>query len=302
MLYHKSIIGEVGIPRGVTATMLFHPNQIVLLVLLSVAALSNTFATAPYGGFSSESNIDPAVMQIDELQHLGAPINRALRLVDSESREFSLGDMLGEPLLLLFSYYSCDGTCPVLNTALKDVLSKIKRFKIGRDYKVLTVSFDKHDTPETMKQFDKKLAIPAEMRNGWRHAILQQDDAALEDLTSSVGYKFFWSKADEVFLHPNVLIFLTPEGRVARYLYGTAMEKKELELALIDADWGRIANSSNLIDMLTGVCYSYNFAEGKYTLNYSLMAGVGSLLLGIALLVISMLVYRKKIGRRISHV
>jgi len=270
----------------------------------SLVLSSSVFAAPPYGGLAGESTIDPALMQIEESKYLGAPIDEAYRLVDVEGREFTLGDMMGKPLILLFSYYGCDGTCPTLNTNLKQVLSKIERFKIGQDYQVLTVSFDKHDTVKKMVDFAEQIVIPENMREGWRHAIVKRKETDLDKLTASFGYNYFWSKADQVFLHPNVLILITPEGRIARYIYGTAIDKDTLELALIDADWNRISNSSNVIDILTGVCYSYNYQEGKYTLNYSLFIGVGSLLFGISLVFFSILIFylkRKKL-RRLSHV
>jgi protein SCO1/2 len=287
--------------------MLRFALHLLLAILLSAGILFNTngvFAAPPYGALSSESTIDPGLMQIDESQYLGARLQEDYILVDVEGKEFTLGDMMGKPLILLLSYYGCDGTCPTLNTSLKQVLGKIDRFMIGKDYKVLTVSFDKHDTVATMVEFAEQIVIPANMREGWRHAILKHKETEIDKLTASMGYKYFWSKADQVFLHPNVLILITPEGRVARYLYGTAIDKDTLELALIDADWNRIANSSNVINILTGVCYSYNFEEGKYTLNYSLFVGVASLLFGISLVVFSILIFyfkRKKL-RRLSHV
>lgn len=255
---------------------------------------NSVFAVPPYGSFGSESVIDPELMQIDESQYLGSSMLETYRLVDVEGQEFTLGDLMGKPLILLLSYYGCDGTCPIINASLKQVLSKIDRFQIGKDYQVLTVSFDKNDTAETMNSFVAQIEIPANMREGWRHAILRQKETDIDKLTASVGYKYFWSKTDQLFLHPNVLIFLTPEGRVARYLYGTSIDKDTLELALIDADWSNIASSTNVIDILTGVCYSYNFQEGKYTLNYSLFVGFSSLLFGILLVGFSILFFKLK--------
>lgn len=274
----------------------------LLAILVALLHAGSAYAVSPYGGFASESTIDPAVMQIDEAKYLGTPLNKDFRLIDIEGEEFSLGDMLGNPLILLLSYYSCGGSCPTINRTLLQAIEAIKRFHLGKDFKVLTVSFDKHDTIETMGKFVANIEIPNSLHDGWRHAVLKNTESDVERLAKSVGYHYFWSKADQVFLHPNVLIFLTPEGRVARYLYGDSVDEKEMELALIDADWGRISNSTNVIDMLTGVCYSYNFAEGKYTLNYSLLAGALSLLFGISLVVFSAIIFKRKSKRRLSDV
>ena len=114
---------------------------------------------------------------------------------------------------------------------------------------------------------------------------------------ASVGFRFFWSDAAKAFLHPNVLVFVTPEGRVARYIYGTRMDATTIEMALTEADWERIANSTAVFDIVTGACFSYNYEEGRYQLNYSLLAGVGSLILGLALMGLGAWGYRRRMGR-----
>ncbi len=278
-----------------TGQLRFYFVCFVTAGVLLVISPRSVMAVAPYGSFTGESNIDPGVMQIDEASYLGAPMPKDLPLVDSQGNRFLLGEMLGKPVILLFSYYACGGSCPIMNNLLKQALDKTGRFKLGKDFHVLTVSFDKHDTPGTMQTFLQENDLSATDSPGWRHAILQHKESDLEILTASVGYKFFWSRADEVFLHPNALVFLTPQGRVARYLYGTSLTPDNIEKALIDADWGRIANSSNVIDILTGVCYSYNFKEGKYTFNLSLVAGLAALLFGLSLIGLSALIYRAKV-------
>jgi protein SCO1/2 len=220
-------------------------------------------------------------------------------------------DVLGKPVILLLSYYGCDGTCPTMNANLERVLADVKRFKLGEDYRVLTVSFDAADTPQTTTAFlDKTRALGGgksqayPMRGiAWRHATVSGSPEQVRAFAAGVGFRFFWSQEDKVFLHPNVVVFLTPEGRVARYLYGTRLDAETVELALIDADWGRISNSTALFDMMTGACFSYNYAEGRYQPNYSLLAGVASLLSGIALMILGAWLYRRKLGRqrRMGH-
>lgn len=247
-----------------------------------------------------ESAFDPALMQVDEPRYLGAGVRRDLMFLDASGAPFALEDMLGKPLILVLSYFSCDGTCPTVNRSLQHAAARLERFRIGRDFRVLTVSFDQHDTPANAAHFAQHAGAAPGSQAGWRHAVLRQPETDIAALTESVGFRFFWSRADRTFVHPNVLVFITPQGRIARYLYGTSLDKKTLELALIDADWERIANSANVIDLLTGVCYSYNFVEGRYQLNYALLAGAGSLALGVLAIAGGFLAYRRRL-RRLSH-
>ena len=242
---------------------------------------------------------DASVMQVDEPRFLGSRLQRETWLTDTEGRHFRVAEMMGKPLILLLSYYGCDGTCPTMNAELAKVLERVERFKLGKDYRVLTVSFDKRDTLATAKQFLASAAgVPEAMRDGWRHAVLQAGD--VQGFAGEVGFRFFWSDAAKAFLHPNVLVFLTPEGRVARYIYGTRMDVRTIELAITDADWERISNSTAVFDMVTGACFSYNYAEGRYQWNYSLLAGVGSLLLGLVSMGSGAWIYRRRMARRLS--
>lgn len=240
---------------------------------------------------------DGSVMQIDEPRFLGNRLIGTTVLTDTEGRDFQVAALLGKPVILLLSYYGCDGTCPTMNSELAKVLEKVDRFQLGKDYRVLTVSFDQRDTPGTAQDFLAKTGgVPERMKTGWRHAVVK--GGAVEKFAGEVGFRFFWSDAARAFLHPNVLVFLTPEGRVARYIYGTRMDAKTVELALTDADWERISNSTAVFDMLTGACFSYNYAEGRYQVNYSLLAGVGSLLLGLTLMLSGAWLYRRKMARK----
>lgn len=243
-------------------------------------------------------------MQIDEPSFLGNRMVGDTVLTDVEGRDFRVADLLGKPVILLLSYYGCDGTCPTMNAELAMVLAKVTRFSLGRDYRVLTVSFDKRDSPATARDFLAKSGAMAgaeglareAMAEGWRHAVVKSGE--VDRFAGEVGFRFFWSDAAKAFLHPNVLVFLTPEGRVARYIYGTRMDARTVELAITDADWERISNSTAVFDMLTGACFSYNYAEGRYQLNYSLLAGVGSLLMGLSLMLLGAWAYRRRMARR----
>jgi protein SCO1/2 len=269
----------------------------LLLVIAAAAAWSVPGTAHAVGEPTRNSAPDSSIMQIDEPRFLGNRLQRETLLTDTDGRDFRVGEMMGKPLILLLSYYGCDGSCPTMNAELAKVLEKVERFRLGKDFRVLTVSFDKRDTAATAKEFLAKFAgVPEAMKGGWRHAVLQAGD--VQGFAGQIGFRFFWSDAAKAFLHPNVLVFLTPEGRVARYIYGTRMDVQTIELAITDADWERISSSTAVFDMITGACFSYNYAEGRYQWNYSLLAGVGSLLLGLVSMGAGAWIYRRRMTRR----
>lgn len=252
----------------------------------------------------NHSTLDPAIMQIDEGKYLGQPLDPRTAMVDEQGRAFTLGQLQGKPTILVLSYYGCDGSCPTINQNLAQALKGVSRFRAGQDFHLLTVSFDRQDSAQTSAAFVQQLRQrPAGVPEGWRFAVLQDPAPdAPKRFAEALGFRFFWSRIDKTFLHPNVLVFLTPEGRVARYIYGTSMDARTLELALIDADWGRISESASAVfDMITGACFSYNFSEGRYQPNYALLAGVGALLFGLTAMAIGLLGYRRRFVRRVVH-
>ena len=268
----------------------------ILAALALFAAAQAWAVSAPV----VDSTFDTSILRIDEPQHLGRMLDRGTLLTDAAGQEFAVGELLGKPSVLLLSYYGCDGTCPTMNIELAKVLDKVGRFRPGRDYNVVTVSFDARDSEKTLNDFLAKTEGHAPKLEGWRHAVLKShtDAGSTARFAGQMGFRFFWSDGAKAFLHPNVIVFLTPEGRVARYLYGLRLNPQNVELALIDADWGRIANSTAVFDMLTGACFSFNYAEGRYQWNTPLLAGIGSFVFGLAAMAAGALVYRR---RRMAH-
>lgn len=261
-------------------------------VLVWVALVAQTGASqAQYSPFS-ESEVDPALFRIDEGRYLGAKPDPALSFRDENGKPFTFGEMTGQPLILVLSYYNCDGTCSVVNKDLADLLKDETRFVPGRDFRILTVSFDPHDTADSLAKFRAKFEVPASVLAGWRFSLPANDDDA-KRLAESVGFKYFWSPRDKTFLHPGVFAFLSAEGRVVRYLYVANSRPLDVELALIDAKRDQI-QPGELVDLALSVCYSYNYKDGRYTVNYPLFIGFGSLIFGFGALIVAVFAFRRR--------
>lgn len=229
-----------------------------------------------------DSRLDPSIMQIDEHKFLGARMDPATVLVGADGHEFTLGSMLGQPLILLLSYYTCDGSCSIINNQLAELMPDVTRVKAGSDYRMLTLSFDQHDTLETTGAFQAHVETAASFGDNWRFATFKNEND-LKAQTAKIGFKFFWSPSDRVFLHPGAFLFLTAEGRLARVLYPPNVNARDVELAVLDAKAENF-RPSEVLNLAYSLCYSYNFKEGRYTMNIPMFVGFGALGFGIVAL------------------
>jgi len=257
--------------------------NLLKLMLFAVAMSISTTAFAAYGKVTQNSDVDPTIVKIKESDFLGAKIDTSYQLVDQDGREFAIADMLGtKPLILALSYYRCDGACSVLNRNLWNTLQEVKQWKIDKDFNVLTVSFDRHDTPKTLHKFMKFAGFNDGLPTGWRMTTMKNPEDIMK-LTGSMGYKFFWSPRDAIFLHPNVYIMLSPKGRVTRYLYGANISGNDMDVSITKAK-GETISPANVVNFLVGACYSYNYKDGKYAINYPLFVAAGALVFGLTLM------------------
>jgi len=273
-------------------------KTVILGTLLFWAAA--TPAAAQYGGPVPVSDIDPAVFQIDETKFLGKKVLADLPLVDATGKEFTLAQKLDRPTVLVLSYFTCDGSCSIINQDLKAQLEDIKDMNPGVDFNIVTLSFDKNDNSETLNIFKKNLKMPEVMEKGWTFGTFKNSDD-INLFTENIGFKFFWSPQDRAFFHPGAFMFLTPdEGRLARVLYALSSGSKDVKLAVLDAKGGNF-RPSEIIDYAVSLCYSYNYKEGKYTYNIPMFVGAGSLTLGVTSFAVSVLVFRRRRRMREVH-
>ncbi|MBF0371049.1 MAG: SCO family protein [Magnetococcales bacterium] len=262
---------------------------ICLLLLGAVDAQGEYFR-------QKESDIDPNVFRIKEADFMGVRFDPKVEIIDENGGTLKMGDLGGKALILVWSYYTCDGSCSAINQELKLLLQEVEESQvIGRDFRVLTLSFDKEDTLETLKEFRKQLVLPQGWEEGWTFGLLKEPEQ-VEELTGKMGFKFFWAPQDKTFYHPNVFIFLSPEGRVTRYLYSLTNSEKDMKLAILEARKGEF-KVNEVIDFVVGLCYSYNYKEGRYTYNIPLFVGLGALFVGISLLTGSLLFFKRKYNK-----
>jgi protein SCO1/2 len=236
------------------------------------------------------SEVNPNIMLIDEQAVLGARVDPATILIDHDGREQRWGDMLGRPLILVLAYYTCDGSCSIINSSLAELLTEVKAVVPGQDFRILTLSFDKHDTLATTGAFRKHLKLAGGLAPHWTFATFKSEEA-LKSETERIGFKFFWSPEDRLFLHPGAFLFFSPEGRLIRVLYQQDIAGRDVELAVLDAKQGQF-RPREIANLMLSLCYSYSYKDGKYVLSIPIIVGLGALGLGLTTLFGSMLFYK----------
>jgi protein SCO1/2 len=131
----------------------------------------------------------------------------------------------------------------------------------GKEYQVLAVSFDKDDTPELARQAKKnyfKLITRDFPQNHWRFLTAKQEE--IDVLLNSFGYRLK-RKGPGLFIHPNVLIAISPDGQIIRYLYGLHFLPFDIGMALTEAAEGTPHIS---VRKILSYCFDYDSKSKTY--------------------------------------
>jgi protein SCO1/2 len=193
-------------------------------------------------------------------QHV--PLDTVFR--DEAGRTVRLGDYFGErPVVMVFAYYDCPMLCTQVINGLATALN-VMSLNPGEDFEIVTVSFNPHDTPATATT-KKALYLERYHRPGaaagWH--FLTGDQPAIDRLTKAAGFRYAWDADTKQYAHPSGVVVLTPDGRLARYLFGIEYGPRDLRLGIIEASAGKVGTP---VDSLLLYCYHYDPMTGRYGL------------------------------------
>jgi protein SCO1/2 len=213
----------------------------------------------------------PEEVGIDE--KLGQQVPLDLVLKDEEGRAVKLGTLLDKPTILTLNYFRCAGICTPLLNGVTEVLNRTQA-KPGVEFQVLTVSFDERDTPEIAAtkrtNYIREIQRPFPP-NAWR--FLTGDGASTRALCDAVGFKF--KRDGDDFIHAGAIIFLSPTGRVTRYMYGTTYLPADLQQAVAEAARGE---AQPTINKWLKICFSSDPAGRKFVFSFTKTAAVLTIL------------------------
>jgi protein SCO1/2 len=198
-------------------------------------------------------------------EHLGARVPFDARFTDHTGRQVALGEYFtrGRPVVLNLVYHRCPMLCGmVLNAVIRSLKDTV--WSVGEQYDVVTVSIDPRDTLET--SVAKRARVleaygrPSAQR-GWHFLI--GAGAESRRVADAVGFGYSFDTQTDQFAHPAVTILLTPDGRVARYLYGIDYKPTDVRVGLLEASEGRQVTT---VERLIMYCYHYDPQGHRYAL------------------------------------
>lgn len=275
------------------------PYTIVLLLILAASASAQTMSNGMMG---PPANVRPPRLEnvgID--QHLNAQIPTNLSFTDDAGRSVMLGDYFGrKPLILNLVYFNCTMLCGEELAGLSGAM-KLLKFDVGKEFEVVTVSFDPRETPAlaaAKKQDFVKRYGRAGAAEGW-HFLTGSADS-INALAQAVGFNYHYDPKTNQYAHATAIMILTPQGRISRYLYGVDFPPKDLRLGLVEASEGKIGNP---VDQVLLYCYHYDPATGKYGAVVSNILKLGAAITIVALAGLLLILFRldKAASRRMAQ-
>lgn len=250
--------------------------------LLATAAILQADNSMP----GSQHPLKAQGLEIDENVNRSIDLNLSFLAEDGAEHKLSEYFGKGRPVVLNLVYYSCPSLCNMVLNGQVQAMKGLETWTPGNEYDIVTISIDPRETPadamEKRKTYvDKGFGRPAP---GWH--FLTDTKGHVRQLASQMGYKYRFDEQRNQYVHAAAIMVLTPEGKIARYLYGTRFTSFNLKMAITEAREGKGRFS---LEKALLLCYQYDpNAKGYVVLAENLMRG-GAL---VSVLVLSAMLWR----------
>ena len=221
--------------------------------------LALPLAPAPAFAHKPKAGKEPVALA----EKLGQYLPEGAVFSDENGKKVNLRALIGRPAIIVPVFFGCAHECSFQLAGLAEVLGKLERLRPGKDFQVVTVSFDPKDTPK----------IAAEKKGNYLKAIgrpfppeawsfLTGDQGNISSFLSAVGFDV--RRDGKEFSHPIALVVVSPAGKIVRYLDGVSFLPFEVLMALTEAAEGRVGSPSRSALLY---CYSYDPLKKTYVFN-----------------------------------
>ena len=255
-----------------------------------VAALLVAFA-AP-----SARALEKLPDSVGVVENLGERVPRDLVFTDQNGKQVTIGDYLGDgkPVLIALVYYKCALLCSLTLNGVVGALRQ-QTWKLGEQYRVITVSFDPEEKTEIAAQKQRgylgQLGLhPEEHGKDW--PFLTGDKKNIDALAHALGFKFRWDDVNKSWDHTAAIMALSPDGKITRYLYGVQYPPNDVRMALFEAADGKVGTT---FERALLRCYAYDTSTKSYRVLATRFMQGGALLVLAALVTFLTFMWRREL-------
>ena len=198
------------------------------------------------------------------VQRLDAPVPLDLAFVDHTGKDVVLRDLIvgDRPIILTLNYYNCPMLCSLTLNGMVDGLREVD-LDLGVDYDIVTVSINPDEGPKLATQNRKGYLaslgkdVP---ESAWSFLTGTQEN--IEALAKGVGFGYRFDERSGDYAHTASITFVTPDGRISKYMNDVVFPPRDMRLAIVDASQGRVGS---LIDtLLLFNCFQWDPEAGSY--------------------------------------
>lgn len=267
--------------------MTARPTLFILTVLaLTVATPSFGAHQVPRATGLLGSETPKELAEIGIKEQLGFDMRQDLPVTDDTGKTASLKDYFvsGKPASFSLVYYNCSGLCNLHLNGLFDAFRE-QRWKPGKDFEMVVMSFDPKETSEMAaakkKNYLAQYQIPEADGRGIH--FLTADAAVIGQVTKDLGFTYRWLEDQKEWAHASAAILVTPQGIVSRYLHGVYFEPKTLEMSMAEVSQGKLGS---VVEQFIWKCFKWDHRQGKYTIFTTRLMQLGGIAIILVLAVI----------------
>ncbi|MEO8129682.1 MAG: SCO family protein, partial [Bryobacteraceae bacterium] len=176
---------------------------------------------------SAEPNLPPQLEGIGIEERLGRQIDLDLQFTNERGYQVPLRSFFhkDKPVILNLVYYACPMLCNLVLNGQTQVLREVP-WTPGEEYEIVTVSIDPMEAFDlAVRKKQMYLESFGKPALGWHFLTDYQNN--VKKLAAQVGFQYRWDERTHQFAHAAAIMFLTPEGKVSRYLYGIRFKARD---------------------------------------------------------------------------
>lgn len=234
------------------------------LATVMVAALAFAGASC-FVGVASDGGIPDRRIGVGVDEKLDSNIPANVVFTDDRGRRVDFAKLLEhkKPIILTLNYSNCPGLCVAQLNGLVKGINNVKSLALGTDFHMVSLSIDPRDTVKKAADTKVRYSVDLEQPHsaeGW--TFLTGSEKDIVSIAKAVGFNYTYDAKHDQYNHPAAAIFISPKGRITRYLYEVGFVGDTLKMALVEAGEGKIGSS---LDAFVLWCSHYDANENRYS-------------------------------------